>query len=492
MQEWGIYWWFEYSEDSYMLVLVDVISVYKVCLDLLLVEWYQEGLKLDKEFIYIIMVNESLWIGQWVLDDFDFMKLCLLLVNIVVNLCEIGYVIYEYYEWLGDYFDKSEGEMLMCICMEVQCSFGSWVLGGGNICIFMIGYIFMLENYFIVEVNQEYLLMQILLFVQDNVQYSGQDQYFIFFICFELYFICEVFCLQWMVSKFYIKGLQSVIVIGLVGQEIWMDQYGWVKVQFGWDCYGKMDENSFCWICVSYLWVGKGFGMIQILCIGQEVLVDFKNGDLDLLIIVGCIYNQDIMLLWGLLGVVIQSGIYSYIIGGGLINVNVLCFEDKFGSEEVWLYVEKDQCIEVNNNESYWVGNNWVKVIDQLEIVIIGVVCDYKVQYDDIFLVGGNKIIQMVKELYLVVGDFIILSCGDIVLYMSSKGEFYVICKMFNIIVIDVDGQINIIKGQLDLNMNKREFKVGIFGELEKIVMVVVIKEIFLFKEQFLFQCWIY
>ncbi|MGS8546710.1 type VI secretion system Vgr family protein, partial [Salmonella enterica] len=278
MQEWGIYWWFEHSEDSHTLVLADAISAHKACPDSPLVEWHQEGLKLDKEFIHTITANESLRTGQWVLDDFDFTKPRSLLANTVANPRETGHATYEHYEWPGDYFDKSEGEMLTRIRMEAQRSPGSRVLGGGNIRTLMTGYTFTLENYPTAEVNQEYLLMQTLLFVQDNAQHSGQDQHFTFSTRFELHPTREVFRPQRTVSKPHTKGPQSAIVTGPAGQEIWTDQYGRVKVQFGWDRYGKMDENSSCWIRVSYPWAGKGFGMIQIPRIGQEVLVDFKNG----------------------------------------------------------------------------------------------------------------------------------------------------------------------------------------------------------------------
>lgn len=112
--------------------------------------------------------------------------------------------------------------------------------------------------------------MQTLLFVQDNAQHSGQDQHFTFSTRFELHPTREVFRPQRTVSKPHTKGPQSAIVTGPAGQEIWTDQYGRVKVQFGWDRYGKMDENSSCWIRVSYPWAGKGFGMIQIPRIGQK------------------------------------------------------------------------------------------------------------------------------------------------------------------------------------------------------------------------------
>ncbi|EBG3194097.1 type VI secretion system tip protein VgrG [Salmonella enterica subsp. enterica serovar Takoradi] len=368
MQEWGIYWWFEHSEDSHMLVLADAISAHKACPDSPLVEWHQEGLKLDKEFIHTITANESLRTGQWVLDDFDFTKPRSLLANTVANPRETGHATYEHYEWPGDYFDKSEGEMLTRIRMEAQRSPGSRVLGGGNIRTLMTGYTFTLENYPTAEVNQEYLLMQTLLFVQDNAQHSGQDQHFTFSTRFELHPTREVFRPQRTVSKPHTKGPQSAIVTGPAGQEIWTDQYGRVKVQFGWDRYGKMDENSSCWIRVSYPWAGKGFGMIQIPRIGQEVLVDFKNGDPDLPIIVGRTYNQDTMPPWGLPGMASQSGIFSHSLYGGPTNGNMLRFDDKTGAEEVKFHAEKDLNTTVKNNETHTVNADRTKTIIHNEI----------------------------------------------------------------------------------------------------------------------------
>ncbi|EDN6380391.1 type VI secretion system tip protein VgrG, partial [Salmonella enterica subsp. enterica] len=352
-----------HSEDSHTLVLADAISAHKACPDSPLVEWHQEGLKLDKEFIHTITANESLRTGQWVLDDFDFTKPRSLLANTVANPRETGHATYEHYEWPGDYFDKSEGEMLTRIRMEAQRSPGSRVLGGGNIRTLMTGYTFTLMNHPTAELNQEYLLAQTTLFVQDNAQHSGQDQHFTFSTSFELHPTREVYRPQRTISKPHTKGPQSAIVTGPAGQEIWTDQYGRVKVQFGWDRYGKMDENSSCWIRVSYPWAGKGFGMIQIPRIGQEVLVDFKNGDPDLPIIVGRTYNQDTMPPWGLPGMASQSGIFSHSLYGGPTNGNMLRFDDKTGAEEVKFHAEKDLNTTVKNNETHTVNADRTKTI---------------------------------------------------------------------------------------------------------------------------------
>ncbi len=104
-------------------------------------------------------------------------------------------------------------------------------------------------------------------------------------------------------------------------------------------------------------------------------------------------------------------------------------FEDKPGGEEVWLHAEKDQRIEVNNNESHWVGNNRLKVIDKTETAIIGEKRSLTVQMDDTSLAGQNKTIQAVQNLRLAAGDSIILSCGKTILQMTSDGIFNITCK---------------------------------------------------------------
>ncbi|EKK1197007.1 type VI secretion system Vgr family protein [Escherichia coli] len=483
MQEWGIYWWFEHSENSHTLVLADAINVHKACADSPLVCYYQKGLKLDKEFIHTITANESLRSGQWVLNDFDFMKPRSLLKSTVANPRETGLAEYEHYEWPGDYFTKSEGEMLTRIRMEEQRSPGSRVQGSGNIRTLMTGFTFTLENYPTAEVNREYLLVQTTLFIQDNAQHSGQEQHFSYSTSFELHPTSEVYRPQRTLSKPHTKGPQSAIVTGPAGQEIWTDKYGRVKVQFGWDRYGKNDENSSCWVRVSYPWAGKGFGGIQIPRIGQEVLVDFKNGDPDLPIIVGRTYNQDTMPPWGLPGAATQSGFYSHTIGGGPANANVLRFEDKPGGEEVWLHAEKDQRIEVNNNESHWVGNNRLKVIDKTETAIIGEKRSLTVQTDDISLAGGDKTIQTVQNLRLAAGDSIILSCGKTILQMTSDGMFNITCKNFNITATE-NGKINTQSGQLDLNMNDRAADIPPPGTSEKTTLQLAIDVTFMTKNK--------
>jgi len=125
-------------------------------------------------------------------------------------------------------------------------------------------------------------------------------------------------------KKVRIEGLQSAIVTGLSGEEIYPDQYGRVKVQFQWDRLGNHDEHTTCWVRVADSWAGENFGFIQLPRIDQEVLVEFMEGDPDRPVITGRVYNAAKMPPWELPGQKALSGIQSREIRGGRRNQLVL------------------------------------------------------------------------------------------------------------------------------------------------------------------------
>ena len=114
-----------------------------------------------------------------------------------------------------------------------------------------------------------------------------------------------------------VQGSQTAEVVGPKGEEIYTDKYGRVKVQFHWDREGKKDENSSCWIRVSQPWAGKGWGSVSIPRIGQEVIVDFLEGDPDQPIITGRVYNGELMPPYTLPAGGVVSGMKSNSTKGG-------------------------------------------------------------------------------------------------------------------------------------------------------------------------------
>jgi len=185
-----------------------------------------------------------------------------------------------------------------------------------------------------------------------------------------------------------LAGPQTATVTGPGGEEIFTDKYGRVKVQFHWDRRGQRNEKSSCWVSVAYAWAGSNFGAIQVPRIGQEVIVGFLDGNPDSPIVIGRAYNAENMPPWDLPANATQSGILSRSSkGGGYGNANAIRFEDKAGAEQVWLHAERNQDIEVEKDETHWVGHDRTKTVDNDEKV--------HVKHDRTETVGNNETITI-------------------------------------------------------------------------------------------------
>jgi type VI secretion system secreted protein VgrG len=166
--------------------------------------------------------------------------------------------------------------------------------------------------------------------------------------------------------KPYVQGPQTAVVTGKDGEEIWTDEYGRVLALFPWD---RRKDNS-CWVRVSQDWAGKNWGMINIPRIGQEVLVSFLDGDPDRPLITGRVYNADQMPPYPLPDYGTRSTFKTRSSkDGGSDNYNELRFEDKTGSEQVFLRGERDLDVQIKNDAREQIGNDRSLVVknDQKE-----------------------------------------------------------------------------------------------------------------------------
>jgi type VI secretion system secreted protein VgrG len=169
-----------------------------------------------------------------------------------------------------------------------------------------------------------------------------------------------------------VHGTQTATVTGPAGSEIHTDKYGRVKLRFHWDRNPERnaDEHSSCWVRVSQIWAGANWGAMHIPRVGHEVVVDFLEGDPDRPLITGRVYNADNMPPWTLPGNKTQSGIKSNSsLGGG--GSNEFRFEDKKGSEQIYLHAQKDLDSVVENNETRHVKKNRTTTIDGDETLYV-------------------------------------------------------------------------------------------------------------------------
>ena len=217
-------------------------------------------------------------------------------------------------------------------------------------------------------------------------------------------------------KKPVINGVQTAIVTGDSADEIMIDQYGRVKVQFDWDREGKKDSKSSCWIRVAQNWAGKKWGAFFFPRVGQEVLVDFINGDPDQPIISGAVYNADLMPPYALPGEKTQSGIKTRSTKeGGADNFNELRFEDKKGSELVYMQAEKDKQLYVKNDQNEKIDNDRnVEILNNDNL---------NVTKNRIAEMGENDTLKVGKTLNIEAGDEIVIKTGSAQIKMSSSGN---------------------------------------------------------------------
>ena len=183
-------------------------------------------------------------------------------------------------------------------------------------------------------------------------------------------------------------GPDTAVVVGPSGSEIHTDEYGRVKVHFHWDRTGQKDGSDSCWIRVAHPWAGSNFGSIHIPRVGQEVIIGYEHGDPQRPLVIGRVYNAKQMPPWDLPSNKTQSGILTRSSPqGSSSNANALRFEDAKGKEEVWLHAEKDQRIEVENNETHSVGHDRAKTIGNDETT--------NVTNNRTETVGGNETITI-------------------------------------------------------------------------------------------------
>lgn len=199
------------------------------------------------------------------------------------------------------------------------------------------------------------------------------------------------------------RGVQTAIVVGPAGEEVHTDEHGRVKVQFHWDRRGQRDEHSSCWVRVSQVWAGQGWGAMWIPRIGHEVIVDFVEGDADRPIITGRVYHGNNQPPYPLPDKKTASTIKSDSSPGGG-GSNELRFEDQKGGEEVYLHAQKDWTIGVENDKNQTVGHDETLAVGHDRKKTVGNNQSESIGVDKSISVGSNHQEQIGANMSIAVG----------------------------------------------------------------------------------------
>ncbi len=364
MEQYGIFYFFEHEQNKHTLVMGNKPSVHKPCpvqskarVD------FTAGVYLkDEDLVGSWNLEQELRPGKYAMTDYNFETPATSLLANENTIFKVGgNDNYEVFDYPGEYTKKAEGESRTQIRMQEEEAIHLIGVGSGSCRTFASGYLFDLSGHARTDQNQTYLLTEVQHSATVGNSYMGagteSDEHY------SNHFKCIPDSVPYRPQRHtprpFVQGPQTAVVSGKSGEEIWTDKYGRVKVQFFWDREGKKDEKSSCWVRVSQPWAGKNWGAINIPRMGQEVIVEFLEGDPDRPLITGRVYNDEEMPPYKLADNQTRTTFLTRSTkGGGSSNFNELRFEDKKGDEQIFMNAEKDMDWRVEKESREYVGAN--------------------------------------------------------------------------------------------------------------------------------------
>jgi type VI secretion system secreted protein VgrG len=358
LEEEGIFYFFEHTKGKHSLVLSDDNGAVKPCPVQSKARMATDAGQWQKEDVVTSWEQEDhVQTGKVTLRDYDFEQPSLQLEASVA-----GQYPEEHYAYPGRYTTLDDGDRFARLHLEGEEARQQIARGGGTCRTFQSGYRFDLKDHYRKDANQAYMLLE--------VRHSGRAGDYRSWESAPFDYRNDFTAIPYSVPyrplrttpKPRIWGTQTALVVGKAGEEIWTDKQGRVKVQFYWDRLGKKDENSSCWIRVSQPWAGKGWGALAVPRIGQEVVVEFLEGDPDQPIIVGRVYNAEQTPPYdpGKGGVV--SGMRSNTHKGK--GYNEMSMDDTAGKEKITIHAQYDMGTTVEHDDTQHIvsGNRTINI----------------------------------------------------------------------------------------------------------------------------------
>ncbi|MBX3421508.1 MAG: type VI secretion system tip protein VgrG [Pirellulaceae bacterium] len=374
MEEEGIFYFFVHENGKHTLHLADSASVYKDCQEST-VDYYKS--KLDtrelKAQIHGWEHNYQFRPGAWAHTDYNFKKPRDRLMAAEKTVMKFKSAKnFEVYDYPGEYHAKGDGAALARIRMEELELEHDTVTGSSGCMSFSPGQKFKVGKHRAkTEEGKSYVIKKILHLAEEHTYETDPvDPGFAYTNQFECFPDKATFRPARLTPKPVVRGCQTAVVTGPPGEEIFPDEHGRVKVQFHWDREGKFDDKSSCWIRVSQIHAGKGWGYMDIPRIGEEVIVDFMEGDPDQPIIVGRVYNGDNKPPYDLPAGKTRRGNKTKTYKGS--GFNEMSMDDTPGKEQIRIHGQYNMDTEVQNDETHTIHNNRTKTIGVDETMTIG------------------------------------------------------------------------------------------------------------------------
>jgi len=360
MEQEGIYYYFKHENGKHSLVLADSYSAHEPYPEFeeLIYQPADRGTAAE-DYVSDWAVETRLQPGSYALRDFDFKNTQKDLLARAKVSREHTAADFEIYDYPGDYSEMSDGEEYARRRIEelqAEYEVATALSNARGIC---VGFTLSLTGHPRDDQNKEYLITSVNYTIKgDEIFSAGSEGSECAYSCEFTSIECsQPFRSRRIAPKPSIPGPQTAVVVGPSGEEVYTDEHARVKVKFHWDRYSKADENSSCWVRVAQVWAGKSWGAMYIPRIGQEVIVEFLEGDPDRPIITGRVYNAQAKPPYDLPGNKTVSTLKSNSTKGGE-GFNEIRFEDKKDEEQIYVHAEKNLDIRVKNDRFETVSRN--------------------------------------------------------------------------------------------------------------------------------------
>lgn len=448
----GIAYYFSHEDDKHTLVLTDAATQHQPFSGYEVIPYHQtpSGGSTDEEGIGQWALEDSVTPGIYSLDDYDFRKPNAWLFQAQQNPASPKPGSIDVYDWPGRFVEQGHAEFYARIRQERWQVEHQQIQATATAAGIAPGHTFTLTNAPFFSDNGEYLVTAAGYHFEENRYASGEGET-IHRTDFSVIPASVSYRPAQSTAWPRTYGPQTAKVVGPQGESIWTDKYGRVKVKFHWDRLAKGDDTSSCWVRVSSAWAGQGYGGVQIPRVGDEVVVDFINGDPDRPIITGRVYNEASMPPWALPAAATQMGFMSRSKDGSVDNANALRFEDKAGAEQVWIQAERNLDINVKNDESHSTEKNRTQFVGEDETLRVAKNQTAGVKENVICLTGNSRSDKVVNDYILSAGNTLRLECGESAIELSKDGSVNIIGNNFNF-TAKQNAQINTLSGELHLN----------------------------------------
>jgi type VI secretion system secreted protein VgrG len=334
MEEEGVFYYFEHTESSHTMIMADN-SMNAEDVDPSSVDFmYVASDRPQFNLVYNIKNQEQVVVKKFSAADFNFKTPSTKLYNKVSGEGEGG----EVYTYPGLFMKSAEGDLIANHRIQELEWAKVTLSGNSSVPTFCPMNSFTMAEHPRSDLNDKYILYRVHHRINQNaVTASGEFIYENEFVSFPVDVPFRPFLVT---PKPRIHSTQTAIVTTKPGEEIWCDKYGRIKVHFHWDQRGTMDDKSSCWIRCAQLWAGNNWGGLWTPRIGMEVVVTFLEGDPDRPLITGCVYNGEHASPYSESQPTKSTIKSNSTKGGG--GFNEFRYEDKKGSEQIYLHAQKD------------------------------------------------------------------------------------------------------------------------------------------------------